>query len=189
MRQHNFVLRMPEVAAAQVLTSCFARAIWRQPRTWPRRTTSPSARPGCTWPREIPPQRWRCWSHSAGRWRSGPGRMNGSRSSSSRRRLRCAWRAGRGRAAARRSAGAGRAGRLHPPLRRRRRADGSPAPRGAVSRGSSGVRAAAAGGVPRPTSGARAASAATTTGVAGESPGRTAQRAASSRCSPSSPKG
>jgi len=54
-RQHNFVYRIPEVAALQVLT-LLSRVIWRQRRIWLRRTNSASARPGYIWPREIRPQ-------------------------------------------------------------------------------------------------------------------------------------
>src|SRR5256885_526764 len=33
--------------------SCCTWAIWQQPLTWHRRTTSPSARPGSTWPENV----------------------------------------------------------------------------------------------------------------------------------------
>ena len=78
VRQNNFVHRMPEVAAAQVLV-LLRQGIWRQPLIWLRRTIFPSARPGYSWPRETRPQRWRCWSHCASRWKPRAGRMNGSR--------------------------------------------------------------------------------------------------------------
>ena len=85
VRQHNFVFRMPDVAAAQVLTvaapgrSGGGRAAGRRP------TTSPSARPASTWPRATRPQPWRCWSQCASRRRPRVGRMNGSRCWCSRR--------------------------------------------------------------------------------------------------------
>ena len=79
VRQNDFVQRMPEVAAAQVLVllkpgqSGGSRCIWR------RRTNSPSARPGCTWPKGIQPQRWLCCRRCVSRWKQRAGRMNGSR--------------------------------------------------------------------------------------------------------------
>ena len=60
VRQNNFVHRIPEVAAAQVLVllrqgDVAAAAHWLRPMI------SPSARPGSSWPRGTPPKRWRCW--------------------------------------------------------------------------------------------------------------------------------
>ncbi len=44
-RQHNFVLRMPEIAAAQVLDVASPGRPGGGRCNWPRRTSSPSARP------------------------------------------------------------------------------------------------------------------------------------------------
>ncbi len=49
VRQHNFVFRMPDVAAAQVLT-LLRRAIWQRRPMWLRRTTSPAAGQGPSGP-------------------------------------------------------------------------------------------------------------------------------------------
>src|SRR4028119_1639560 len=56
----------------------FTRAIWRRPPIWPRPTKSPWAGPGCIWPRETRPRRWRRWRHGAGRRRRRAGRVDGS---------------------------------------------------------------------------------------------------------------
>ncbi len=58
-RQNNFVLRMPEIAAAQVLVLLRQGRSGRSRSTGSDSMSSPSARPGCSWPRETRPPRWR----------------------------------------------------------------------------------------------------------------------------------
>ena len=77
-RQHNFVFRMPEVAAAQVLLLLRQgklAAAAELAQTHPL----PLSQARVHLARGDPPRPWRCWSPGAGRWRPGVGRMNGSR--------------------------------------------------------------------------------------------------------------
>ena len=84
VRQNNFMQRMPEIAAAQVLALLRQGPMLRQgdvaaaARSY-RRTISPSARRGYSSRKGMPPGRWRCLRHCAGRWKPRAGRMNGSR--------------------------------------------------------------------------------------------------------------
>ena len=134
-RQHDFVLQVPEVAAAQVLAflrlgDVAAAAHVAQAHDLPlsqarvhlaQGDPTASARgAGAVSPAD------------GGEGLGGSG-ADGPRPAG--RCLRCPWREGQGRGAAGRSADAGRAGRLHPHLRRRGCADGSPALRGAVLEG------------------------------------------------------
>ena len=135
VRQNNFVQRLPEVAAAQVLTLLRQGDVAAAAQL-ARRTISRSARRGCSWPRGMQPRRWRCWSHCAGRWKPGAGRMNGcERWFCQAVALHAHARKGPGGATAGRGAGAGRAGRLRPSLRGRRAADGGAIVRGGWPRG------------------------------------------------------
>ena len=68
VRQNNFVQRMPEVAAAQVLTllrqgDVAAAAHLAQTHDLP------ISQARVSWPKGMHPQRWRCWSHCASRWK------------------------------------------------------------------------------------------------------------------------
>ena len=100
VRQNNFVHRMPEVAAAQVLIllrqgNLAAAAHLAQTHDLPISQARVLLAQG------DPPQRWRCWNHCASRWKQRVGQderlkamvLQAIRSA-------CAWRKGQGRAIA-----------------------------------------------------------------------------------------
>ena len=71
-RQSNFVHRIPDIAAAQVLTllrqgNLAAAAQLAQTHELPMSQARVS------WLRETRPRRWRFWSHCAGRWKQRAG--------------------------------------------------------------------------------------------------------------------
>ena len=79
MQQRNFVTRMPVVAAVQVLVLLKHGDLAAAAPIWLRRTNSPSARPGYTWPRGTRPKHWRRWGHCVNTRRARVGRANGSK--------------------------------------------------------------------------------------------------------------
>ena len=78
VREHDFVHRMPEVVAVQVLMllrqgSLTAAADLAQ------QYDLPMSRAEYSCPRETHPPPWRCWGRIVSRWKLRIGRMNGSR--------------------------------------------------------------------------------------------------------------
>ena len=76
--ENGFVLRLPEIAAAQVLDPDQTGPGGRRRSTGRDSTNSRSARRACSSPRATRRPRWRCWNPWAGRWKPGAGRTSGS---------------------------------------------------------------------------------------------------------------
>ena len=77
-RQNNFVQRMPEIAAAQVLTLLRQGDVAAAARLVQTHNL-PISQARVFLAQGMQPRRWRCWSHCASRWKPRVGRMNGSK--------------------------------------------------------------------------------------------------------------